>query len=1499
MDQIAALALKALIAYKQQLDTAAATTEVAKTLSRKVELFEVTVSMIPKRGKEEMQGFMKKKGKNGVDIEEVAKSRGGGAVEWVPSDSKDNAGPKDAAASGEEKPSGPIRSMVKFVFGFACEQGKKMLLDEASQYLNLTPFQIVSDIISMGSGDDPSEWKKLRAGEILELMRKNGASDMDVSFAGMHFIVYSAMQVINGAVQDVMKVEPVTPLWVLMPWKVHRQGQLGETLKGHFEAIDKFNIQLQSAISVASYSVSVEQLENTLNASKILVCEAIRKFWKRKLGVNNTKVTVQELCEAFFEEVADILKLHKKKFRPEIYPSTRVTSEVLLHRFLGFLWTADFDNWATVYEVNKCTERYAEEDDAVRSTCQRIINLELKFFSAIDFRPLLLDADGDASQQMLRVATEEDSLGKTYGVDLNPSDRVIIVKPFERIRIFCKVPMCQEELCPYDFITLMKFSNKNITKLQDIVVQAGDRCALDEVDGKRAYLTVDSNREFYGYDFFSWNTPFVIKTSRRKDTPKIRFGTDVKITNFERSPIATEESDDIVTFKDVQIRRNVTMLYTPVISEPGFYTVRYGLDNLQLSEDETPRTANKRKLLFSSKTYYHNKSIEQATETTVGYNSNIGKENYEKCLLLQIKMYQIFQHEAYFYRYTRDITRFADLIRDNKAKLKLASNPNQEIKSDDIGVNIDEVSVLATEKEAKKDDGIMEVGKNDAVKYVITALKNKYLKKETIEKVDAWMKAFKLPEEYKKKIDLDPELPNKLLAMALHRIILAFEIGDLIKNVEKYMEEMLSKWSSSIEASLLLNQLTSSKKDLGSEEKELLLSIDSAILQLRQLQDLQKSVIPAEIIDILSPPPPQATPVKDVNAKETYLIHPGRDRDRSSDAKNALNEELFARYVYIKTGILSVDAKETISQVFVRRCQMLQERYIKLIETAIDSASKANTPQPASAPGANRRGSNTNVSKLSDYFVTFAKTIGPIENRDQIKVVVKDLIKSVQAVYDRVLDDYTPNSKTSSEASKTGDQLSKVLTELQYILEQAGYPGKKAPSEDDINQIVKSRTIPPYGIIIQVSNENALAWGEVYDDPNQDDVSDSQMKAEDTASRKNWRLILDYYYPYSNKTSLNYRKDRYDEYNQLKLAIFVNRATEVEQKPTGKGDKTKQPKGPEIPTFLGVFVKKDDKFIMKKIVDIKALKVVDNIPFHEYIMSQNSIQSAEFVVRFLAKDIGENLEKEPMSDKEIDAEGLNSLTLPDGPELKLQLSDEGEDDSDVYNTDEYEPQANLPDDDDDDEDGDDEDDEDDDEDDDDEYKALKMAETTEALWDYLPDEITETIGGEQMTMKKMKSVYFGEYGCDVCDHAGHGVAYHTTDNTDAHPQCCSVFPNALAAYKLKQLEGFALPDTAVVPNQSADWSEWVDDEPPKMTVVKVAKDKTYEYTCTDCDGVGLGTHYQRDNDDQSKYHPQCILEESIFDGDEYLYEEKFEPDDDDEEDEDEDEEGSVAADAEE
>jgi hypothetical protein len=60
-------------------------------------------------------------------------------------------------------------------------------------------------------------------------------------------------------------------VFTFQPWKVKRQNELGDAIDGHFESIHKYNTQLLNAISIASsYALSLESLENVLNASNMI-----------------------------------------------------------------------------------------------------------------------------------------------------------------------------------------------------------------------------------------------------------------------------------------------------------------------------------------------------------------------------------------------------------------------------------------------------------------------------------------------------------------------------------------------------------------------------------------------------------------------------------------------------------------------------------------------------------------------------------------------------------------------------------------------------------------------------------------------------------------------------------------------------------------------------------------------------------------------------------------------------------------------------------------------------------------------------------------------------------------------------------------------------------------------------------------------------------------------------------------------------------------------------
>lgn len=107
-------------------------------------------------------------------------------------------------------------------------------------------------------------------------MRERKCKDIEITFVGMAFIIEGCLRVIKEAVEIVTGIEPVNCMWVIMPWKVQEQIAKGEEMAEHFKKIEQYNVHLQNAVSVASYAVSLEQLENVLNASNFLESLAMR-----------------------------------------------------------------------------------------------------------------------------------------------------------------------------------------------------------------------------------------------------------------------------------------------------------------------------------------------------------------------------------------------------------------------------------------------------------------------------------------------------------------------------------------------------------------------------------------------------------------------------------------------------------------------------------------------------------------------------------------------------------------------------------------------------------------------------------------------------------------------------------------------------------------------------------------------------------------------------------------------------------------------------------------------------------------------------------------------------------------------------------------------------------------------------------------------------------------------------------------------------------------------
>jgi hypothetical protein len=543
----------------------------------------------------------------------------------------------------------------------------------------------------------------MRPADILAAMRENGAGDLEVSFVAMRFIIHAALKIISTAVGDVKEIGFPQWYWVCMPWKVMKQNEVGARLAGHFDGIDKFNVQLQSAISIASYCVSLEQLENVLNATNILASFRIREFWKRKVGIQNTRVKMSELAESFMSDVEEVWRTYKKDYRhyPERVLKNHGITEVALTRFLAFLWNGNGDEWATVYEVNSSTEPFvrlhkSQKVDTIQLTFQRMLQIQSDFMQNIKFYPLKAAAGKDkidGTDDDVLKDYDASSLGQniheSYGVELHPSDKIVVLKPFQRVRVVCSVPQFDSDIFEFDFLSLMKYDK--VYTLKQLKKAAKEELTLEEVPGSRTYVVQETNQEMYGDDIYRWNAPKLFKDKTGKEqriasgfkkNPKSNFEI-IKITGAELVDDSGEEKkktpeEELATPGTLEtggVTNNVSVLYTPIVQEPGIYTIRYCLNDLNLDDNETPSSVNKKKLALAPKTYYYNRLINQnsaASEAEQWKNKvllsseGFGDMNFKIYAAIALKYLEV---ENLVARYPLDIPTLKKIFKDKSEKI--------------------------------------------------------------------------------------------------------------------------------------------------------------------------------------------------------------------------------------------------------------------------------------------------------------------------------------------------------------------------------------------------------------------------------------------------------------------------------------------------------------------------------------------------------------------------------------------------------------------------------------------------------------------------------------------------------------------------------------------------------------------------------------------------------------------------------------------------------------
>jgi hypothetical protein len=176
----------------------------------------------------------------------------------------------------------------------------------------------------------------------MQEMRRKKYEDIEITFVGMAYIIKAAMDLVNEAGDYVRNNVPngAPPSWTtaLQPWKWGEHQSISAKLTAYKKQIEKFTIQLQSTVSIASYAVSLAEMENALNASKALEQPEMSKFWSKRVGIDHTRVLMTELVEAAMDEFSSrfLTSARKKsKFLNEKIADMLDEPDVALQRLLS------------------------------------------------------------------------------------------------------------------------------------------------------------------------------------------------------------------------------------------------------------------------------------------------------------------------------------------------------------------------------------------------------------------------------------------------------------------------------------------------------------------------------------------------------------------------------------------------------------------------------------------------------------------------------------------------------------------------------------------------------------------------------------------------------------------------------------------------------------------------------------------------------------------------------------------------------------------------------------------------------------------------------------------------------------------------------------------------------------------------------------------------------------------------------------------------------------
>ena len=163
-------------------------------------------------------------------------------------------------------------------------------------------------------------------------------------------------------------------------------------------------------------------------------------------------------------------------------------------------------------------------------------------------------------------------------------------------QVLCSVPVFDPNYCPFDCVCLVKFTEdkqpSETIKLRKNKRGEAERETLqfEEVKHSRAYVNEDSNEDIYGKEKrFRWNAPELRINDFRMPASEKNFLEKNFLVSFKLAELEANTSDSpsgATCITQNGVTQENVLLYAPILTMPGFYSVRYCLDDTVSDEGD-------------------------------------------------------------------------------------------------------------------------------------------------------------------------------------------------------------------------------------------------------------------------------------------------------------------------------------------------------------------------------------------------------------------------------------------------------------------------------------------------------------------------------------------------------------------------------------------------------------------------------------------------------------------------------------------------------------------------------------------------------------------------------------------------------------------------------------------------------------------------------------------------------------------------------------------------